>query len=254
MNRNKERIEILYGVHSVCEALKAGRRSFHALCLMRDDARKRFNFILELAEIRNIPVEYGASDIFGRLGSQVHQGIAAKVGRYPLADISDIAKKGATTGRPAFILVLDHIVDPQNMGALTRTALAAGVDGMLIPNARAALPSPLVSHVSAGGMEHMDIACVPNIVSALKGLKKQGIWVVGAILLSPVSLYSIDLTIDVALVLGSEEKGINRLVQQESDFLASIPQAAKAGSLNAAAAGAIALYEVVRQRSNYSGG
>jgi 23S rRNA (guanosine2251-2'-O)-methyltransferase len=241
--------ELLYGIHSVLEALKAGRRKFEKIYVARGRSMKRLMSITELAATKHIPIQYEASAIFERTSNHIHQGIAAKVSRYPFLDLSLILEKSTTDVQPAFILVIDQIVDPQNLGSLIRSALAAGVHGIITPRIRAASPSPTVSRVSAGAMEHALIACVTNISEVLKRLRRDGIWTVGMVVGSNTELYSVDFNMDVALVIGNEEKGIRPLVRKQCDFLASIPQTKPVGSLNASIAGAIALYEVVRQRS-----
>ncbi len=241
--------ELLYGIHSVSEALKAGRRNFEKIYIARRRSSKRLAAVLALAAAKQVPIQSGEAAVFERLSNHIHQGIAAKVSSYPLVDLSAILEKSTADIQPAFILVLDHIVDPQNLGSLIRTALAAGVHGIILPRVRAASPSPTVSRVSAGGMEHALIACVTNVSEVLKRFREKGIWIVGTVTGSSADLYSVDFNMDVALVIGNEEKGIRPLVRKQCDFLVSIPQTEPVGSLNAAVAGAIAIYEVVRQRS-----
>lgn len=241
--------ELIYGIHSVIEALKAGRRVFERIYVAEGRTPKRVALIIDLAAARGITVQSGRSSVFESLSGQIHQGIAAEVSAYPLADLSAILHRSEADARPAFILVVDHVVDPQNLGSIIRTALAAGVHGIILPKVRAASPSPTVSRTSSGGMEHALIACVTNISEVLKRLKTKGLWIVGTVIGSSTDIYSVDLTADIALVVGNEENGIRPLVRKQCDFLVSIPQTDAVGSLNAAVAGAIALYEVVRQRS-----
>jgi 23S rRNA (guanosine2251-2'-O)-methyltransferase len=242
--------ELIYGIHSVIEALKAGRRAFERIYVAEGRTPKRVALIIDLAAARGITVQSGRSSVFESLSGQIHQGIAAEVSAYPLADLSAILHR--SEARSAFILIVDHVVDPQNLGSIIRTALAAGVHGIILPKVRAASPSPTVSRTSSGGMEHALIACVTNISEVLKRLKTKGLWIVGTVIGSSTDIYSVDLTADIALVVGNEENGIRPLVRKQCDFLVSIPQTEAVGSLNAAVAGAIALYEVVRQRSEIS--
>jgi len=241
--------ELIYGIHSVIEALKAGRRAFERIYVAEGRTPKRVALIIDLAAARGITVQSGRSSVFESLSGQIHQGIAAEVSAYPLADLSAILHRSEADARPAFILIVDHVVDPQNLGSIIRTALAAGVHGIILPKVRAASPSPTVSRTSSGGMEHALIACVTNISEVLKRLKTKGLWIVGMVIGSSTDIYSVDLTADIALVVGNEENGIRPLVRKQCDFLVSIPQTEAVGSLNAAVAGAVALYEVVRQRS-----
>jgi 23S rRNA (guanosine2251-2'-O)-methyltransferase len=146
------------------------------------------------------------------------------------------------------LLLLDQIVDVQNLGSLIRTALCAGAKGVVITRKRAAHPSPAVSKASAGALEHLPVARVANMTEAIKQLKNTGFWIVGLGGRSGRSLFEVDLTGPLALVIGGEQKGIRPLVRRHCDFLAAIPQQGPLDSLNASAAGAVALFEAVRQR------
>ena len=186
---------------------------FEKIYVARGRSQKRLMSITELAATKHIPIQYEETALFERTPNHLHQGIAAKVSRYPFVDLSLIVEKSTTDIQPAFILVLDQIVDPQNLGSLIRSAVAAGVHGIITPRIRAASPSPTVSRVSAGAMEHARIACVTNISEVLKRLRKDGIWIVGQVVESKTDLYSINFNMDVALVIGSEEKGMRPLVR-----------------------------------------
>jgi len=168
---------------------------------------------------------------------------------YPLVDVADLLETAKSGEGPPFLLLLDHIVDPQNLGAIIRTAVCAGVDAVIIPKDRAAHPSAAVSRVSAGALEYMRVALVNNIVRVVKTLKGQNLWIVGLDQNAGRSIYKADLTGAIGLVIGGEEKGIRTLVKQNCDFLISIPQTGKVGSLNASVAGAIVMYESYRQRT-----
>jgi 23S rRNA (guanosine2251-2'-O)-methyltransferase len=182
-------------------------------------------------------------------GSVVHQGICARVDPLPFCDLADILDSAAhRTGVP-FVVILDTLQDPHNLGAVIRTAYCAGVDGVVIPQDRSAMPSPSVSKASAGAMEHMPIARVPNLVNALTHLKKNGLWVVGLEGAAEQSLFACDLTLPLGMVVGGEEKGLRPLVKRHCDFLVAIPHARAFNSLNASVAAALAMYEAYRQRS-----
>lgn len=146
------------------------------------------------------------------------------------------------------MLILDSIEDPQNLGSLIRTANSAGVHGVIIPKDRASSVTPTVVKTSAGATEHTMISQVTNIAQTIEMLKKQGIWVIGIEGDAKQSIYKTDFNIDVAIVIGGEGKGIRRLVKEKCDFLASIPMNGQVSSLNAGVAGAIAMFEVLRQR------
>jgi 23S rRNA (guanosine2251-2'-O)-methyltransferase len=241
--------DLLYGIHPIYEALVAGRRVFEKLNVSKRRKTRRILDLLERAQAKGIPIQYRKPDYFkSRLGGSVHQGVAAQVGHFPLADASTILKKAETEKELPLILALDGIVDPQNLGSLVRTALAMGVHGIILPKARSAPLSPAVSKASAGAMEHMLIARVSNLVAALQRLKKAGLWVVGAHAVSEQRVDDADFNVGIVLVIGGECKGLRPLVRKTCDYLVSVPQKKVVGSLNAAVAGAIVMYEIVRQR------
>jgi len=243
-------MEILYGIHPVTEALKAGRRDFMEIYLAAEKLSGRAMQTAVLAESRGIPIKKMSA---ARLGvttrSEMHQGIGAGVGPYPLADVETILDKSARRGGRHFLLLLDNILDPHNFGALVRTADSVGIDGIIMPKDRSAPPSPAVSKASSGALEHVLLARVTNMVSTIRELKTRGIWMVGMDRDAGQSLFRSDLTDSIAIVIGGEEKGIRPLVKKNCDFLVSIPQAGRVESLNASAAGAVVMYEAYRQRS-----
>jgi len=180
-------------------------------------------------------------------GTDEHQGIAAKVSTYPLTGIEKVIRDPHSDD--LFLVMLDHVVDPHNFGAILRTAHCAGVSGVVISKDRSAPPSATVSKVSAGALEHVDIARVTNMVQTMKTLKRKGVWVVGLDPDARDSVFSFDFPTPIALVIGGEQKGIRPLVKKHCDILCAIPQAGRIDSLNASVAGAIVMYEVFRQRS-----
>lgn len=241
--------DLLYGIHPVHEALVARRRKFSTLHVSRGRRIKGVEALLERAHAEGISVQYNDSHYFrSRLGDFVHQGVAAQVGDFPLADESAILKKARSDSELPLILALDGIVDPQNLGSLLRTALSMGVHGIILPKRRTAPLSPVVSKASAGAMEHILIAQVSNLVTALQRLKKQGLWVVGAHAGSEQPVDEADFNVGLVLVIGGEGKGIRPLVRKTCDYVVSIPQKKPVNSLNAAVAGAMVMYEIVRQR------
>jgi 23S rRNA (guanosine2251-2'-O)-methyltransferase len=241
--------EILYGFHPVYEALRAGRRTVHHIYICRQSPNKRIERIQMIAGKKKLPIEkLSAAKLQATTGSPSHQGIAASVAPYPLSDVNDILQTVSSNGRLPFLLLLDHIVDPHNLGALVRTALCAGVDGVIIPKDRSAYPSPAVCKVSSGALEHMHVAQVNNMVRCVKSLKERDVWIAGLDPNAPQSVYAAPLKGALGLVVGGEEKGLRSLVRKNCDFLMSIPQRAILGSLNASVAGAVAMYETYRQR------
>ncbi|MBW2259170.1 MAG: 23S rRNA (guanosine(2251)-2'-O)-methyltransferase RlmB [Deltaproteobacteria bacterium] len=243
--------DLLYGIHPLCEALSAGRRKVKRIYVSKGRGTKGVQTLLGGARDGGVPVEYKAPDYFrSRLGDCVHQGVAAEVGKFSLADENIILKKAETDGELPLILALDGIVDPQNLGSLVRTALGMGFHGVVLPKARCAPLSPAVSKASAGAMEHMLFARVPNLVGALQRFKKDGLWVVGAHGGSAQAVDQVDFNMGLVLVIGGEGKGIRPLVRKTCDYLVSVPQKKIVDSLNAAVAGAIVMYEIVRQRKD----
>lgn len=169
--------------------------------------------------------------------------MALRVQPLPLAELADLRPE-----RDSFYLVVDSVTDPQNLGALIRTALCVGVRGVILPRDRACAPTPAVSRASAGALEHVIVHQVINLVAALMHLKEQGVWVTGLAMDGDTTIFDIDFSGPVALVIGSEDRGIRPLVRTHCDHVASIPQLGPLNSLNASVAGGVAMYEVFRQR------
>ncbi len=241
--------EVLYGIHPVFEALKAGRRDFFEVYIAKDKASKRLEKVVGFAEIFKIPVKkVKPAQLKSIAGTDLHQGIGARVSRYPLAGISDIIDNLKPADANSFLLLLDSMLDPNNLGAIIRTALCVGIDGVIIPKDRSAPPSPAVSRASAGALEHIHLARGTNMVNMIRALKERGMWIVGMDKSASESIFSSDLSGSVAIVIGGEEKGIRPLVKKNCDYLVSIPQTGPLDSLNASVAGAVVMYEAFRQR------
>ncbi len=246
------RTEIIYGIHPVVEALRANRRAFQSVHLAagrRGRSSGWVSRIAKLAEPRHIPlVNMTADQIAAMSGTDEHQGIAAKVSAYPLTGIETVIPDPCP--QDLFLVMLDHVVDPHNFGAILRTAHCAGVSGVFVSKDRSAPPSATVSKISAGALEHMDIVRVTNMVRTMETLKSKGVWVAGLDRGARDSVFSLDFPAPIALVIGGEQKGIRPLVKKHCDMLCAIPQAGSIDSLNASVAGAIVMYEVYRQRSS----
>jgi len=243
--------EILFGVHPVNEALKAGRRAIDQIWMATEKQSRPKVQIQMLAEQAQIPVErVRPSELKAITGTDRHQGIGAKASPYAFASIEAIFAKARDKNQDFFLLMLDSVTDPQNLGGLIRTASCAGVDGIIVPKDRAAPPSPAVSKASAGALEHVLLHQVTNLTATIGRLKKKGIWIAGLASAADQSLFTCNLTGHLALIVGGEQKGIRTLIKRECDFLLSIPQSGMVDSLNASVAGGIALYEVLRQRTH----
>lgn len=245
--------EIVYGINAVTEALRGKRRAFELFASPPQGSDRRFAKLLELAAEKGVPVrQRQKQDLFRLCGTEYHQGVVLRVEPFPYADLDDLvaAWKSAESG---VVLVLDSIQDPTNLGSLVRSAACAGVLGVVIVKDRAVGVTPAVERVSAGAVETVPVARVTNLVQALDQLKEAGYWTYGLDQEARASIYQQDLRGKVAVVVGSEGEGIRPLVRKHCDLLLSIPLEGGVGSLNAAVAGSIALFEVVRQRLGHGG-
>jgi 23S rRNA (guanosine2251-2'-O)-methyltransferase len=243
--------EFIYGRNPVYETLRAKRRQVFGLQVAEGAQEKgRLSEILQLAKERRIPVQRVPRARLDKLSDSA-QGIAAEVDGYPYSGVVDIVGNAQQGGEPLFVLVLDSIQNPQNLGTLIRTAESVGVHGVVIPGHRAAEVTPAVVSASAGASEHMIIAQA-NLAQALDELKEAGAWVVG-LDEDPSSQNpdQVSLTGALAVVVGSEGEGLRPLVRQKCDYLLRLPMHGKIESLNAAVAGSIVLYlaSLARNRS-----
>jgi 23S rRNA (guanosine2251-2'-O)-methyltransferase len=243
-----EKKDILFGFHSVYEALRADKRKFYKIFISKKRSFKRVEKIEKLAKGKKIQVEFTDLKFLDKMSKFAnHQGILATTSFYPVKNANIMIPFIQNRQKPCFILIMESIEDPHNLGALIRSALCAGVDYILIPKNRCAEPSSTVSRSSAGAMEHANIYMITNTVSILRSLKKNGIWISGLDARGDISLFDSNLKGDIALVIGGEHKGIRPGVKKECDFLLSIPNCGNVNSLNASVAGSIAMYEVLRQ-------
>ena len=241
--------ELLYGRNAVAEALfgrRHPRRLFIAEGVKEDE---RIQAILNRATERKVPIDRPPRLMLDDLlrGSN-HQGVALEVTGYPYVEFDDLLETSGT------ILVLDHLQDPQNFGTLLRAAEATGVSGVVMPQDRSAEVTPAVVNASAGAVEHLRIAQVPNLVRALEALKQGSRWVVGLDEGSDATdLFTTTVPQPAVLVVGAEGAGVGRNVRNHCDLIVSLPMRGRIGSLNAATAGAIALYELLRTGGDADG-
>ena len=243
--------EVLYGIHPVYEALAAGRRKIYEIYFDEEKKSGRLSQIVSMAESRGIvQKKVKSKDLRVLAGTAGHQGVAAMVSPCSQFSVKDLLHSAGGGDEKPFLLMLDSIQDPRNLGAVIRTALCVGVHGVIMPKDRSAPPTPAVSRASAGALEHIRLVRVTNLVQTIKHCKNSGLWVLGLQQDAAQSIYAADLSGSIALVLGGEQKGIRRLVEQNCDFLISIPQQGSFNSLNVSAAAAVAMYEAFRQRNN----
>jgi 23S rRNA (guanosine2251-2'-O)-methyltransferase len=241
--------EQVEGRHAVRELLLAGRRRVREVLLAGGmDPAPILDDIIDLADEAKVPVrEIARAKFDGLARTDAPQGVLAMAAPLPELDLHDLLD--AQEGRPPFLLLLDGLTDPGNVGAILRSAECAGVTGVVFPRHRAARVTPTVTKAAAGAIEHLRIATVAGLPTALRVLAERGIWSVGLDAAGTTSLYDVAVGDEgVALVVGSEGSGLSRLVSERCDVLAHIPMAGTLGSLNAGSAAAVALFEVARRR------
>jgi len=237
--------EFLYGHWAVIEAMRSGRRRLDALMVHeRAERRGSVGETMSMAEELNVPIQRVQRRILDDLANRGnHQGLVMRVGPYPYCHLEDILDTAAKRREKPFILLLDLLKDPQNVGALIRVSDAVGVHGIVIQERRSVAVTPSVVKASSGAVEHIHVAQVTNLVNAMRELKSQDIWLVGLDVGPNIpALDKTDLNMALGLVMGSEGEGLRRLVRDTCDLLMTLPMRGKVGSLNVATAGAVALY------------
>ena len=246
--------QFVWGIHPVLEALKACPQAISDISVEKGKAGQRLEQILELAQKNSIPVNTVSGknkagvrkpDEFSEYESS--QGISAHI-NLPTLTLNELLDKLQDVPGPPLLLALDSIQDPHNLGAIIRSAVAAGVNGIILPKDRSAPLTGTVIKISAGSVFHINICKVTNLVSSFKMLKENGIWIFGTTKDASQSVYDTDLTVPACLVIGSEGKGLRPLVAEQCDFHVSIPMQSSLDSLNASVAASIILFEIVRQR------
>ncbi|HWH34419.1 MAG TPA: 23S rRNA (guanosine(2251)-2'-O)-methyltransferase RlmB, partial [Acidimicrobiales bacterium] len=241
--------EQVEGRHAVRQLLVAGRRRVRDVWVLDSTAdAPMVAHILELAAEAGVRVRrVGADELAAEARSEAPQGILAHAAPLPEAELDEVLAPGG--GRPPFLVVLDGVTDPQNLGALLRSAEGAGATGVVLPRHRAVHVTPTVAKAAAGAVEHLPLALVAGLPAALTRMAKAGVWVVGLDSGGDTSIFDVALGAEpVALVLGAEGRGLSRLVSERCDVLASIPLRGVLPSLNVASAGAIACFAVARHR------
>jgi 23S rRNA (guanosine2251-2'-O)-methyltransferase len=240
--------EIVYGKNPVLELLKSGN-PVNKVLFLAEGPSGRNQEIISLLHHRGIPYQFVDRQTLDRLTNRErHQGMLAYVAAREYAGIEDILALAEERQEEPFILVLDEIEDPHNLGALLRTVDAVGAHGVIIPKRRSVALTATVAKTSAGAVEHVLVARVSNLVQTLQELKKKGCWVSGAEA-GGKNAFEADLTGARVIVIGSEGKGISRLLRENCDEIVSLPMKGKVTSLNASVAGSVMLYEVLRQRT-----
>ena len=230
---------LVYGRNVAKELLENGK-IVQKIILQDGFSDKEINSLIEK---RKVPVQYKSKREIDRLAPGVHQGIILFIPDYKYKDISDVLDDEAK-----FFVILDHLEDPHNLGAIIRTCEAAKVDALIMPKDRQAQVNSTVMKTSAGTLDNVNIVTVTNLVSTIDELKKNGFWIVGTALEDSVDYRSIDYSGKIALVIGNEGSGMSKLVKNACDFIAKIPMYGTTNSLNASVASGIMIYEVIRNR------
>jgi 23S rRNA (guanosine2251-2'-O)-methyltransferase len=239
-------MELICGINPVLEALSSRERHFDRLLIVKGLRNRRVSDAIARASQLGIPLRFEARETLDRMAGGVpHQGLIAVVSAKPLLGLDELLDHARS---PALVVVLDGVEDPRNLGAIVRTAEAAGADGVVLPERHSAGLSETVARASAGALEHVKVAKIGNVAQALERLKERGVWVVGFDAGGTERWDAVDLKGPVALVLGGEGRGMRRLVRERCDHLVSLPLFGHVGSLNVSVAAGIALYEAIRQR------
>lgn len=249
MDFENDREDIIEGRNAVIEALRAGR-VIDKIFIQKGETDKTLGHIASKARDAGVVVvDADRRKLDGMSQTHAHQGVIALAAIREYCTVSDILAIAAERNEPPFVVVCDEISDPHNLGAVIRTAEAAGVHGIVIPKRRSAGLTSIVDKTSAGAAEHMAVARVANLTAAIKELQDAGVWVYGSAAEGSSALWQTDLKGPICIVIGSEGDGISRLIRENCDFLVSIPMQGKVSSLNASAAAAVLIYEVLRQRN-----
>jgi len=238
----------IYGINPVKAALEA-KRPIEKLWVVKSFRTQRLKQLVSQARQQGILVQYLEKSILDRKAETPHhQGVIAVVAEKDLVEWEDLLSVANDRGEPTFLTILDGIEDPHNLGAIVRSAVAAGVHGLILSRRHCAPISPVVSKTAAGALEFMAMARVGNLAQTIEQLKQKGLWIIGADVSSATPYWEVALDMPLAIVIGSEGKGLRRLVREKCDILVSIPMYGKVQSLNATVAAALMFYEVRRYR------
>ncbi|MGR3766459.1 23S rRNA (guanosine(2251)-2'-O)-methyltransferase RlmB [Rossellomorea sp. NS-SX7] len=239
--------DFIGGRNPVIEALKSGRE-INKIWIAEGSQKGSIQQILGLAKEANVMVQYVPKRKIEQMVAENHQGVVASVAAYKYAEIDDIFDKAAQKGEDPFVLILDELEDPHNLGSIMRTADASGAHGIIIPKRRAVGLTSTVAKASTGAIEHIPVARVTNLSRAVDELKERGVWVAGTDAKGKQDYRQLDGTLPIGLIIGSEGKGMSRILRDKCDFLVQLPMTGHVTSLNASVAASILMYEVYRNR------
>jgi len=238
---------LIFGRNAVTELLKSGR-SVNKIFIAEGSRDGSVQKIFALAKTAGVIVEFVKRDKLDKLCGGRHQGVAAVAAAVDYSTVEEILLLAESKGEPPFVILLDELEDPQNFGAILRTAEAVGVHGVIIPKRRSVQLNATVFKTSAGAAEYVKVAQVTNVAQTLKNLRGLGMKVVGSDMNAAVDFRQADLSGAIVLIIGSEGKGMRRLTRENCDLLIKIPMVGKINSLNASAAGAVLMYEIFNRR------
>ncbi|HSP20820.1 MAG TPA: 23S rRNA (guanosine(2251)-2'-O)-methyltransferase RlmB [Planococcus sp. (in: firmicutes)] len=240
--------EIIGGKNPVLEALRADR-DINKIWIAEGVQKKGITEILELAKEKKVLVQFVPKKKVDSLTDSNHQGIAAAVAAYNYAELDDLFEAAASRSEDPFFLILDELEDPHNLGSIMRTADAIGVHGLIIPRRRAVGLTAVVAKASTGAIEHVPVVRVNNLSQTVDELKKRGLWIAGTDAKESADYRTMDAKLPLAVVIGSEGKGMSRLMRDKCDFLYQLPMVGHVTSLNASVAASLLMYEVYRKRN-----
>lgn len=240
-------MDLIIGKNPVLEALKSGRE-MNKIWIAEGSQRGQMQSIIQLAKEMGITVQYVPKKKMDQLSDGNHQGVIAQVAAYRYYDIDDLFKKAEGQGEAPFFIILDELEDPHNLGSIMRTADAVGAHGIIIPKRRSVSLTATVAKASTGAIEYVPVARVTNLARTVDELKERGVWIFGTDAKGTQDYRQLDGVIPLALVIGSEGKGISRLLRDKCDVLVRLPMIGHVTSLNASVAASLLMYEVYRKR------
>jgi 23S rRNA (guanosine2251-2'-O)-methyltransferase len=239
--------ELIMGRNPVLEALRS-ERDISKIWIAEGSQKGSMQQVIGIAKERRVFVQFVPKKKLDQMVEGIHQGVVAQVAAYAYAEIDDLFKRAEEREEPPFFILLDEIEDPHNLGSIMRTADAVGAHGIIIPKRRAVGLTATVAKASTGAIEHIPVARVTNIARTMEELKERGVWMVGTDAKGSDDYRNVDGKMAIGLVIGSEGKGMGRLVKDTCDFLIRLPMAGKVTSLNASVAASLLMYEVYRKR------
>lgn len=242
-------MDLIFGLNPVLEALRAGQRTISRIYITAGRRDKRLSEVLTLARLNHIEFRVLPGEAFNkRFHGKGLQGVVAEIASTEYVSLEEIVDIPQKEGKLPLFLLLDELEDPRNLGAILRTAEAGGVQGIIIPSHRAVDLGPTVAKTSAGAIEYVPVVKVSNLKRAMEVLREKGIWIYGADLNAPKNLWEEDLNVPLAIVFGSEGRGLRKTIRQSCDALISIPMFGRLNSLNVSVAAGVVIFEILRQR------